>query len=793
MLEKRYRTALTNRIGYYLFPRQLLLSFSPMKPTIALSKTKVIYIAVAIVAFFLAVYASTLFSPSPDANVSTMGANRTVFTTANNERYEWKAVKIGGGGFVTGVTIHPTQPDRLYIRTDVGGAFRWNPQTESWVQLLRGDNVSAEISRSIESLAIAPQDPNMLYIATGAYTERKKQPVPGAVLKSRDRGETWQVLDLSIPMGGNEDWRWTGERLAVDPNNSNIVYFGSRRNGLWHTEDGGQTWRQIEPAQVPVGKPQGEKDDPAGVTYVTFDPTAAAIANKTQVIYAGVAGQGIYRTTDGGNTWEWLRGGPDRKLVPQQGVVNANQELIATFYRTKQDSRGAVWKYSPQGWQDITPEPGKNYAGVTADPNNPNRLFVLTYPMTPKQIYRSDDGGETWVTLNHRLDKLPWWPQWSFWTLSGGIAVSPFQSDRLWLTNGIGVWKTDNAGDNSLHWSAAVNGLEETVTFDAVSTPNGASLITAIADFDGFRHTSFSEFPRHNHGREVFNTTTSIDYSRGNPNFIVSVGATQHNFSVSRAGFSTDNGRNWQQFPSLENNTHPDKLVFGNVAVSATDTNNIVWQPTNSASPYYTTNRGETWQQSSLVSGQKMGGAHTHLWNPQQALAADAVRAETFYLYHHGKKGLLRTDDGGATWAMVNETLPSGVWKGANVKTAPGIAGEVWVSLKEKGLYRSVDFGEEFVRVPQVERAQVLGFGKAAPGMNHPTVYLQGEVAGARGVFRSTDLGASWVKIAETPKGYYEDARVLVGDMNAFGRVFLGTVGNGFIYGEPMNASPGES
>ncbi len=744
------------------------------------------YLAGAAIALVVAMSATDLFSLPSKRSTRAIATDSTLFTTTTEELYEWKSVKIGGGGFVTGIALPPKQPQVPYIRTDVGGAFRWQPETQSWVQLLRGDNVPETVSRSIESIAIAPQDPNIVYLAAGAYTQVKNQQVPGSMLKSRDRGNTWELLDLSVPMGGNEYWRWTGERLAIDPNNSNIVYFGSRLNGLWRTEDGGETWTQIDPAMVPLGEPHPESQQRAGVTYVTFDPHSSAIAGKTTTIYAGVSGRGIYRTINGGTTWELLTNGPSTDLVPQQGAVNTNQELIATFYKNQKDPGGAVWKFSPTGWQNITPEPGKNYAGVTVDPNNPNSIFVLTYPMTPKQIYRSEDGGASWVSLNNQLDKLSWWPKWSFWTLSGGIALSPLDGgDRVWLTNGIGVWKTDNKGDATVNWSATVNGLEETVTFDAVSTPNGASLITAIADFDGFRHDSLSDFPQSNHGKEVFNTTTSIDYSSGNPNFIVSVGATQHNFAVSRAGFSTDNGRNWQQFASLETETHPEELVFGNVAVSATNPDNIVWQPSYEAPTYFTTDRGVTWQKARLLTGEEMGaGAHTHLWNPQQALAADALRGGTFYLYNHLKGGMFRTDDGGETWQRVNQTLPEGVWDGANVKAAPGLAGELWVSLKEKGLYRSSNFGEAFVQVENVEAARVVGFGKAAPGVSHPTVYIQGKVAGDRGIFRSTDLGASWMKIAENPKGYYEEARVLVGDMNVFGRVFLGTVGNGFIYGE---------
>jgi hypothetical protein len=405
--------------------------------------------------------------------------------------------------------------------------------------------------------------------------------------------------------------------------------------------------------------------------------------------------------------------------------------------------------------------------------------------MSPNSIYRSDNGGANWVTLQNTLDKISWWPDWSLWTLTGGIALSPFHPGQVWLTNGIGILKTEDGYSKNVKWSATVNGIEETVTFDAISTPNGASLITAIADFDGFRHDSLDSFPHKSHSKE-FNTTTSLAYSTGNPNFVVSVGASHHDPKVMRAGFSKDNAKTWQNFPSIEKKTHPSDLVFGNVAVSATDTQNIVWQPTNSKPPYFTKDGGNTWNKITFFEQETIGSnIHTHLWNSQKALTADSVQAGTFYIYHHVKGMLLSTNDGGETWKIANNALPTGIWNGANVKTLPGMAGEVWVSLKEKGLYRSSNFGVDFVKVAPVEEAQVLGFGKAAAGVSHPTAFIQGKVKGEPGVFRSIDLGATWEKVAEYPNGYFGEPRVLVGDMNVFGRVFLGTGGNGFIYGQP--------
>ena len=260
----------------------------------------------------------------------------------------------------------------------------------------------------------------------------------------------------------------------------------------------------------------------------------------------------------------------------------------------------------------------------------------------------------------------------------------------------------------------------------------------------------------------------------------------QNNFAKRQAGFSTDNGKTWQNFDSIKNRTHPNDLNFGNIAVSATNTNNMVWQGTNHAIPYYTKNRGKTWQKVTDFKQQFGGGAHTHLWNKQQILAADSVEGNTFYMYHHSGGKLLRTQDGGENWSIANQNspLPKGIWTGARVKTLPGVEGEVWASFEDRGLYRSSNSGETFTQITGVEEADSFGFGKSAPNSLHPTLFVSGKIEGSMGVFGSTDLGNSWSQVNDLPNQFLGDVRSVTGDMNSFGRVYLGVDSNGFIYGE---------
>ena len=155
--------------------------------------------------------------------------------------YAWKNVVIKGGGFVSGIVMSPALPGLAFARTDVGGAYRFDPANQRWMPLTDwvGHNNSNLIG--IESIAADPTDPNKVYLAAGEYLTAGN----GAILSSTDMGRTWTTNAIAAPMGGNVDGRSMGERLAVDPNLPSALYFGSRNAGLWKSTDSAQTWTQV--------------------------------------------------------------------------------------------------------------------------------------------------------------------------------------------------------------------------------------------------------------------------------------------------------------------------------------------------------------------------------------------------------------------------------------------------------------------------------------------------------------------------------------------------------------------
>ena len=218
--------------------------------------------------------------------------------------YTWKSVQMVGGGFVDGIVFHPTAKGVRYARTDIGGAYRWNDVTHRWEPMLDWVPYENLNWMGVESVAVDASDPNRVYLACGTYTNPSTP--DGAILRSSDRGKTFQHTNVPFKFGGNENGRGHGERLAVDPNSGNILYLGTRWAGLWKSVDRAVTWTKVESfpdvTEEPpaAGSQQGEG---SGIVFVVFDPRSGVKGKPTSTIYVGVALMGrdnLFRSKDGG-------------------------------------------------------------------------------------------------------------------------------------------------------------------------------------------------------------------------------------------------------------------------------------------------------------------------------------------------------------------------------------------------------------------------------------------------------------------------------------------------------------
>lgn len=361
-------------------------------------------------------------------------ANLEVIALTQSESYSWQNVNIGGGGgFIPGIIFNPTEEGLVYCRTDMGGVYRRDKETKEWIPLT--DWVSPDEWNLLggESLATDPVEPNRVYVAAGTYTNSWTD-MNGYILSSEDYGNTWERVELPFKFGGNMPGRSAGERLAIDPNSNNIIYFAARSgNGLWKSVDYGKTWGKVE-SFTNVGNyvedPNYEYSaDNLGIVWVTFDSDKSEFGQPTQDIYVGVADKEnpVYKSSDGGKTWAPVEGQPTAKTftkhnkdaldigIPHHGVLASNGMLYITYGDRGgpyQMDDGAIYKYNTNTgeWTEITPPSGYDwdgkpeyelyygFGGIAVDAKDPNTIVVASLQSWwPDNIlFRSTDGGETW-------------------------------------------------------------------------------------------------------------------------------------------------------------------------------------------------------------------------------------------------------------------------------------------------------------------------------------------------------------------------------------------------------------
>jgi len=692
-------------------------------------------------------------------------------TAQQQEPYVWDSVAIGGGGFVTAVVPSRAAPGVAYARTDVGGAYRWDPRERRWTALLDWVAEDQTGYLGIDALAIDPRDADNIWLLAGiAYLNGGRT----AILHSTDAGKTFSIVDVSsqFKTHGNGMGRQDGERLAVDPGNSKLLYVGTRRDGLFKSVDAGRTWARV--TALPVTSTPND----VGLTVVVPDPASVKEGQARRVFVGvsrfGAVGPNLYRSDDGGATFEPVAGAPV-DLMPQRAILDGAGNLLVTFAngagphpdrsgREPMD-RGQVWKYAiaSGAWTNITPAGWtRPFAGISVDPKNPQRLVASTINTFLPQgdakgdrIFLSNDGGASWTDVIGRgfvrdAAGVPWLKGHSIhW--AGSVEFDPADTHAVWVTSGNGVFRTANIDASPTTWTFTVDGLEETVPLGFASIPGGP-LVSAIGDIDGYLHDDPSR-----HGRihdPQIGTTTGLAYAPKDPRTMVRVGDSML--------VTHDGGATWTKTAAIKGRR-------GQVAISA-DGAVILHAPEKAKEVWRSGDGGATW---TAVAG---------LAKANLRPVGDPLDAKVFYAYDD--TALLASTDGGASFAP-RASLPAG---GSRlVRVAPGRGGDVWVALKNGGLVRSVDGGAHFAPLAAVRYCGAVGFGKAAPGHDYPAVYIWGDVKGVRGIHRSIDGGATWTRINDDAHQYGGpgDGQFIVGDMNRYGVVYMSTAGRGIVYGKP--------
>ena len=392
-------------------------------------------------------------------------------TSARFKALRWRNVGPFRGGRAVAVAGDPTRPLVFYVGSANGGVWKTANAGQTWRNITDGRTDIA----SVGAVTVAPSDPNVIYVGAGEAQLREDLTYGTGVYRSTDGGQTWQHLGLTETH--------QVARIVVDPANPDRAFvaamghaFGPNADrGVFRTADGGKTWKKVLFV-----------DDSTGATDLSIDPTNPRILYAAMWKFqrtpwgmdAGGGRSGLWKSSDGGDTWKELTFNPGipKKTLGKIGVAvsPANPARIYASIEApdstggifRSDDAGATWQLT-SGDQKLTIRPFY-YSAVTADPLDENTVYVMNL-----QVNRSVDGGHTWAVV-----PVPHGDTHQLW-------IDPKDSRRLINANDGGGTVSLDAG---VTWSSEDN--QPTAQFYHVTTDN--------------------QFPYRIYGAQQDNSTVSI-------------------------------------------------------------------------------------------------------------------------------------------------------------------------------------------------------------------------------------------------------------------------------------------
>ncbi|MBR0142397.1 MAG: 1,4-beta-glucanase, partial [Ruminococcus sp.] len=406
---------------------------------------------------------------------------------------EWGALRIGGGGFVSSVV---TGQKNMYARTDVGGAYKYNYETDSWEQLFGFLTDADRGLLSVSGIAFDPTDDDTAYFLCGcAYFSDAKT----VIFKTTDGGKTFTEYDVTdmIQVHANGDGRECTEPIAVDPDNPDIIYAGGDVTAgdscLIKSTDGGKTWNPVK-TYDDLGMFKEEIKWPTWTEHMVRATEDGAYNTQNGVCVVRILDGKVYvGTAIKGQTNIHVASVKDDKFEPLSKDLPTDVYPVSISYDGKDNlfftyigglafagGSGGMYKYNLKtGDVKETGPSGNAFGTVYADKNDPNKLVTRTCGVWSDQLwqewsdeqgpawgdhfFRSTDGGETWTDVTPGQKAGEWGKEYmvSNYLQDGGyewirnkachwgssMVIDPMDPDKVILTSGNGMFACDNIWD----------------------------------------------------------------------------------------------------------------------------------------------------------------------------------------------------------------------------------------------------------------------------------------------------------------------------------------------------------
>lgn len=380
-----------------------------------------------------------LFAVAPSVPIA---AQAVRFEPEQLAALEWRQIgPASQGGRVTDIEALPSRPSTIYVGTASGGVFKSVNHGTTWASVF-----DEQATLSIGDIAVSRSHPDHVWVGTGEANNRNSSPWGEGVYRSTDGGVTWQLMGL-------EETRHIG-KVLIHPTNPNVVWVGAlghlfgpnRERGIYKTEDGGASWDKVF-----------EIDENTGVVDMEMDPSdpatiyAAAYQRQRRAygFNGGGPGGGLYKSSDGGESWTELTNGLPEGNKGRIGI-DVSQENPNIVMAIVEAEDGGIFRSEDRGesWTKVNalnPRP-MYYSAMYMDPNDDEHVYVLgTY------MHRSRDGGQTFEQVEFdepgsygigvHVDNHTLW-------------IDPADSDHVMLGNDGGVYFSFDGGDR---WTMANN------------------------------------------------------------------------------------------------------------------------------------------------------------------------------------------------------------------------------------------------------------------------------------------------------------------------------------------------